>query len=325
MTIILCDISALEFWRFDRSAKHRRCAYGGALRKNSASFVKPDKKQLESLRANGFSFLSEPIHVLVPDAGLRPKDARIHCHVRPRQLPRDSFMRISEDVFVCRAELGFIQRASGQSLARQVLDGLELCGTYRRPVGGRSTVYQVQPVTSSAELASYAAKAGGIHGAVLARQALRYCMDGSESPMESILVVLFCFPVRLGGYGFPLPVLNFRMDATDLAKNATGKSGFRCDLFWPDAKLVVEYDGREHHGELARRSSDGSRHAALVGMGFEVVRITSENVRNDKEFDAIARSIAKRLNLRMRPTKRDWSAKRDQLRSDILPWPIPLS
>lgn len=324
MTIILCDISAFEFWRFDRTAVRRQPARDGALRKNSLLFTKPNGKQIETLRQNGFSFLSEPVHLLVPDAASRPKDTQIRCHVRPAQLPRDSFIRVAEDVFVCRPELSFIQRARSQSFAREVLDGLELCGTYRRSVGGRSTVYQVYPITSIDELASFVSKAGSIYGTAAARRALRYIGDGSESPMESVLVVLFCFPVRLGGYGLPLPDLNFRVRTPDFAKRATGKNSFRCDLFWPGAKLAVEYDGQETHDDLCDRSKDGSRHAALVGMGFQTIRITGENVRNVKELDAIAHAITKKLGMRMQPTKRDWSAKRDQLRNEILPWVTPL-
>ncbi|WP_139653611.1 endonuclease domain-containing protein [Raoultibacter phocaeensis] len=324
MTIILCDISALEFWRYDCSTTQRRLVHGGALRKNSSTFTKPDGEQIETLIHTGFSFLSEPIHVLVPNAAARTRNARVRCHVRPAQLPRNAFVQIAEDVFVCRSELSFIQRARNQSLALEVLDGLELCGTYRRTVGSRPTVYQVHPVTSAAELASFAAKVGSMYGASAARQALRYIRDGSESPMESVLVVLFCFPVRLGGYGLPLPDLNFRIPTSDSARKVTGRSEFRCDLFWPEAKLVVEYDGHGSHDELKNRSNDGSRHAALVSMGFQTLRITSENVKNVRELDAIAASIAKKLGIRTRPTERDWSAKKDQLRNEILPWKIPL-
>lgn len=324
MTIILCDISALEFWRSDDTAARRQPARGSVLRKYSSLFTKPNGKQIEALLRDEFPFLSEPVHVLVPDAASRPKGARVRSHIRPAQLPRNSFIQIGEDMFACRPELSFIQRANGQSLAREILDGLELCGAYRRSVGDRPTRYQVYPLTNIADLTSFVSKAGSVYGVVAARQALRYIDNGSESPMESILVVLFCLPVRLGGYGLPLPNLNFRVPTSDFAKRTTGRNSFRCDLLWPEAKLAVEYDGYENHNKLEDRSSDGSRHAALVGMGFQTIRITRENVKNVKDLDAIAASIAKKLGMRVQPTKRNWSAKKDQLRNDVLPWIIPL-
>lgn len=325
MTIILCNISALEFWRYDTVGARRSPVHDSVLRKNSSCFSRPTAKSIEALRKGGFSFLSEPVHVLVPDRDARFRGPRIRCHARPEHLPRNSFVKICEGVYACNPDFSFVQAAAGTSLAGEVLVGLELCGTYRRSVGDRPTAYQQLPTTSAASLASFVSKAGNMHGIAKARQALLYIADGSESPMESILVVLFCFPVRLGGYGLPMPTLNFSIPTTDPVKRATGKGSFRCDLYWPEAKLAVEYDGRAHHEGEAFASNDNSRHAGLVAMGFDTISLTRRNLRNADEFDVIARSIAKKLNRRIRPTKRDWSEQRASLRNEILPWKTTVS
>jgi hypothetical protein len=54
--------------------------------------------------------------------------------------------------------------------------------------------------------------------------------------------------------------------------------GFEVDVHWPDARLVVETDGHEHHGTREAFERDRARDQALAAAGWTVVRFTYRQV-----------------------------------------------
>ena len=54
--------------------------------------------------------------------------------------------------------------------------------------------------------------------------------------------------------------------------------GFEVDFHWPDARLVVETDGHEHHGTPAAFERDRARDQALAAAGWTVLRFTYRQV-----------------------------------------------
>jgi very-short-patch-repair endonuclease len=55
---------------------------------------------------------------------------------------------------------------------------------------------------------------------------------------------------------------------------------YEVDLFWPDARLVVEADGGHHKGE--RRDRDNERDMALQLAGYLVRRYSWEALRDER-------------------------------------------
>ena len=74
------------------------------------------------------------------------------------------------------------------------------------------------------------------------------------------------FVWRCHEWGFPLPQVNQYLN------------GFETDFHWPELRLVVEVDGWEHHKEKPQFTTD--RHRGLVhrASGYEVVRISADQV-----------------------------------------------
>ena len=56
---------------------------------------------------------------------------------------------------------------------------------------------------------------------------------------------------------------------------------YEVDVLWPDAKLVVELDSREHHLTSFAFERDRERDRALATMGYLVVRITWRQLHED--------------------------------------------
>jgi len=55
-------------------------------------------------------------------------------------------------------------------------------------------------------------------------------------------------------------------------------NGFEVDFHWPEARLIVETDGHEHHGTRAACERDRARDQALAAAGWTVLRFTYRQV-----------------------------------------------
>lgn len=313
MEIILSHISALEFWRSGQ--EHI------LLQPNSFCDMENIMEAEDKLRANDirrlrepeFRFLSNPISLLVPKAEDRRVFSDITCHVCPENLPHHSLVKICDNVYACRPEFTFVQVARKTIFPQLVFAGLEFCGAFRMPVSKNPALFQRAPLTTSNALASYVMSCRNMYGTVEAKRALLYVADGSESPMEAKLLIILCFPMRLGGYGLPMPVLNMEIKTTDEIRKATGKTSFRCDMLWPEAGVAVEYDGSDHELRIA---SDAIRRTALSELGIDAsVTVTKEQLKNEVQLDFIVKRLRWLLRVRKKATLRDWSSERRNLRA----------
>ncbi len=89
-------------------------------------------------------------------------------------------------------------------------------------------------------------------------------------PVESGLEAAFLELLVSGG----LPVPERQVDL-----GGTGWVG-RVDFYFRDARLVVEVDSERFHTAALDAAADRSRDAALRAAGFEVVRVTEDEIRN---------------------------------------------
>lgn len=239
------------------------------------------------------------IHATVAHARLRRAGGGIETSVRKGPFHPRSFMRIDDSLYVSTPEMAFCEMASVLSLERLIALGFELCGTYRRASTFGLARYDVIPLTSPGALASFIEKSPQFKGVKKARRALPLILDGSASPRESELAMLLCLPYSLGGYGLPHPTMNAEMP---LPKNvaATGRSSLRCDLYWPAARLDVEYDSAEFHSAERLLANDSMRRIALESMDVTSVNLTAEHLRRASLFDEAAQGIARILGKRVR-------------------------
>ncbi|GEL23505.1 hypothetical protein PSU4_24590 [Pseudonocardia sulfidoxydans NBRC 16205] len=119
--------------------------------------------------------------------------------------------------------------------------------------------------------------------------------DGrAESPMESRLRVLL---VRSG---LPMPQVQY------VLRDEDGVVVARFDLAYPDARLAIEYDGREHHFSVLS-ADDRVRDARAGRLGWQTLRFTRDDLVRTRprtvavvrEVLAERRSILRRAGLRL--------------------------
>ena len=142
-------------------------------------------------------------------------------------------MRALGNLLICSPELCFLQMASTMPFHRLVKLGYELCALYTLQPDGAAGYGRPLPPTTVRAMERYLERCTGMHGAATARKALRHVAVASGSPMETALAIALCLPLRLGGYGLPLPRMNYRIEARRSDQSTSDKRYYLCDLFWP--------------------------------------------------------------------------------------------
>lgn len=325
MEIVVSHKSALEYWRLHRkieiddSARQRRKTLPTSI---------PSLAILRDTVPDGFSF---PINLMVGSPEARRKSNSVRSHIYTAPIPDWCFIRIGNGISVSAPAFCFFQMASELPLANLIELGLELCGTYSLPViGEHDAVINQTPeavhedfynhplLTDTYELRAHASRMKGVSGQKKVSRALRYIADGSASPMETILFMLLTLPYKLGGYGLPQPQLNRRIDCGKASLQGLSKAYYKCDLYWPKAKLAVEYDSDQYHTGAARIADDSKKRLDLAALGIDVVTVTGWQLRNIVEFEKLARLIARKLGREFRYKRPQFYKARNELRKLLL-------
>jgi very-short-patch-repair endonuclease len=123
-------------------------------------------------------------------------------------------------------------------------------------------------------LTHYVDNNAGTKGIKRLRRAVAVAESRSESPMETRL--------RLALLKGRLPRPCVQVDLCD----ASGRFLGRVDLYYPDVRLVIEFDGQDHKERLA---ADLKRQNALLNAGYRVLRFTASDFRAP---DAIAAQVS---------------------------------
>lgn len=129
------------------------------------------------------------------------------------------------------------------------------------------------------------------------RLALMLVREGTDSFRESELRLL------LMTHGLPIPYVNLKVEVPDGSAAVSGgelpgrRSGrcFFLDLSYPQLKVCVEYDGRQHAQSW---ESDVRRRTLLENAGWLCITATWEDLSNEPSRFAFAQSVAMRMSQR---------------------------
>jgi len=118
-------------------------------------------------------------------------------------------------------------------------------------------------------------------GVVNFRRAVSFAEAATESPMESRLRMLLVLS------GLPRPQAQVSLI------DRQGRFVGRADLYYPAARLVIEYDGGNHRDRLVE---DNRRQNLMVNAGFRLLRFTAADIRNRP--DVVAAQVRGALSAR---------------------------
>lgn len=130
------------------------------------------------------------------------------------------------------------------------------------------------------ELVNHVTTHAGAKGNKRLRRACAFADPRSESPMET--------RVRIELVKARLPQPGVQVDLRDGNGNFLG----RADLYFPDRRLVIEFDGEHHRDRLV---ADLRRQNALLNAGYHVLRFTAADLRSPGSIAAHVRLARARL------------------------------
>lgn len=272
-----------------------------------------------------FAIENAPIDVLVFDSRRRRRSKSVACHIWQTNLPSNAFYR-TRGVYVSSPEFVFLQMAETLPLEQLIALGCELCGQYvllpkgvKHPGSLDEMPKRLSPLTSVERIAAFLNDVGKANGKAKAKRSLRYTVNGSRSPMETMTYMLLCLPVMLGGYGLPKPELNATIPLDDEARAIAKRRHCEGDLCWVDPKLDIEYHGEVHVG-AAQMKSDVGRELGIEHMGWRVITVTSSQVLDADQFEIVAKEAAERIRKRIRSYALEATRQRSNLRYELERW-----
>lgn len=288
------------------------------LRRRAMPSLVPSSSEIEQLAAGCRSFLERPVHVLVASGSERRIIKGAVCHTAPvRMLPR-FILEAPGGLLVEGPGLCLLHEAALIPLPRLIELGYEFCGGYRLYPDDPKGFVECAPIATPLKLVRFAEAIGHARGSKSLARALAYMRAGSRSPMETVIVLLLCLPPRLGGYGLPMPQLNYRVSVGRNGRRASASKYYVCDAFWPDAWLDVEYDSDLAHTGSSRIAHDAKRRNGLASLGVTVITVTRQQTFDCDEMDRIAHAVAKKLGWRLRMRGGEWVKARAELRRQLL-------
>lgn len=267
------------------------------------------------VRIHELVFVSTPYFVVVQLALARRANRLAKAEA---QAEYDEDMRIRRDLGIeadGSSVHELVQWANVKRLARAAQVLCDFSGTYRHVSGSsEEVVYQTKPLVSLESFCKYLEQMKSAKGIMRARKAGEMAYDNAASPMETTLALMLTFPVEMGGFGLPRPVLNWEVSIDPLERDLASQDGIIADLCWAEQRVIVEYYGwKEHFGKgLAKVGEDASRANSLTVLGWTVFHVTYEQVKTVEGMSLLARQVAASLGVALQgPTdlQRVWRSK----------------
>ena len=332
MKLYLAPESSLELIRYLRSTNGEDGLMGTPMRKRMLVDAINTSRGIDELDTTAHYWLEHagsPIHALVPERAKGTSTKRLVTHVLGEPAPNGGIIDLGHNVAICSPQFAFMLMTTQIDLVDAVKLGMEFCGTYSRwrlePANmgdpyyaerpeSRACTFDVPIAMNLKRTESFVNRQRGHRGALGARAALRWMAEGSASPMETAVYLLLCLPKRLGGYGFPKPVLNPRL----IVSNPDGKKERHPDLFWLGANIDIEYNSDEAHSGEWSRYRDSKREIELVVGNVTVLPLTRAQLMDAGEFDTFAQGLRRLLGIRARAADPTWVERRDALRQRLL-------
>ena len=231
------------------------------------------------------------IHLGVGAGSERRPSWEVCCHVCNQ--PRLPFLRAADGIYVAAPELCFVQLAKSMDLLDSIELGMELCATYS--LGSERVVGRRGVMTTRDEVLSFLGRNAGMHGAGMARRAMKYVVDGSASTMESLLAMAFSLPRGMGGRGVRGVELNAPVRLRRGSRDWMGVSEICPDLLWRSAGICVEYDSDSWHEDSGARDRDSWRRLALESVGLRVITVRKQTAFSPSKLAEVGDILGRRV------------------------------
>lgn len=197
------------------------------------------------------------------------------------------------------------------------------CGWERvNDASGKDTnPWKRTPLLNAADIAAFAKQAAGLRGVKQLRWATERMTGQTASPFEVQTSMLVSLPRDEGGLGVHI-ANNVRIPLSEAARSLHDKTCCYADILIESATdsmgVILECQGRSAHDSEAASLSDAERATALTSMGYDVIQITYEQIKDKKSFNNLAELIHKKAGLPFAPKTKQERTAEDALRRELL-------
>ena len=289
--LVLSSFSALQFWL----SSHGCLADKFSLEKRKMTKLPSPyrmiyKQEDISIIAEEYR-LSLPLHVIADSLETRLHNPSLQVRVRPTAVPEQSYLKINDALYICCPELCFLQVASECSEVKLTEIANNLCARYVINKDAEYLQERRDCITNTSSIKKYLGSVGKVRGIEKAKNAIRYALDGSNSPIESKLAVLCMLPFYKGGFAEGGLVLNDEVKLSAAAAALLGRSSCCCDGVWKKDRVIMEYDSNLVHLSPEKHAYDKRRATALTLSGYKVITVTANDIRNHQAIENLFRNI----------------------------------
>ena len=296
--------------------------------------------------------LHAPLHRLVFTRAQSGSRSLFKSHLLTQEPPPGSFRQTEHGFDVASPEFTLLNLTTQVSRNQLLMACYEMCGSFavfkpcertqqqldgaislkfippdcgwKRVVdtkGNDTNLWKRAPLLSAADIVAFAKQAAGLRGVKQLRWAAERMTGQAASPFEVQTSMLVSLPRDEGGLGIGI-TNNARIPLSEAARSLYDKTCCYADILIESATdsmgVILECQGRSAHDSEAASLSDAERATALTSMGYDVIQITYDQVKDKKSFDNLAELIHKKAGLPYTPkTKLELDAE-DTLRQELL-------
>lgn len=279
-----------------------------------------DEANLQQLSKNFYCHANEPLDLMTQSLSERRAWKGMKCHVHESRYPSGSFYLLEAGIYVASPALCLIQLAPRLSQIELIKQAMSFCGIYQLEGDHERLPYERKPLTTPKEILEYVDRAKGMQGAVMVRDAMKWVIPNSGSPMETRMVLPLYLARHLGGFGLPRPQMNAPIKLSEEAKRIAGKQFCFGDAVWkaPRRKpLDFEYQSREFHDKPEQYGSDYGRQLALQHDGYFIQFVTSAQLNDPSQLNELARLVASHTGIWLPKSVFNWDDARRKLNREI--------
>ncbi len=186
--------------------------------------------------------------------------------------------------------------------------------------GHGTSLWKRPPILAREELEAFCKQTDGFHGVKKLRWAQEHVTGETASPFEVQASMLLGLPRAAGGEGLPIKN-NQRISLSSAARSICPQDSCYADILIEEngdnAGVIIECQGRSVHASEAAGISDSNRTTALACMGYEVILLTYNQLRNPRAFQAVLEIIERKTGIKRRPKTERQLAAETNLRHEI--------
>lgn len=296
--------------------------------------------------------LHAPLHRLVFTRAQSGSRSLFKSHLLTQEPPPGSFRQTEHGFDVTSPEFTLLNLATQVSRNQLLMACHEMCGSFAvfkpcertqqqldealslklippncgwervNDASGKDTnLWKRTPLLNAADIAAFTKQAAGLRGVKQLRWATERMTGQTASPFEVQTSMLVSLPRDEGGLGVHI-ANNVRIPLSEAARSLHDKTCCYADILIESATdsmgVILECQGRSAHDSEAASLSDAERATALTSMGYDVIQITYEQIKDKKSFNNLAELIHKKAGLPFAPKAKQERTAEDALRRELL-------